>query len=126
MKPERSFIKGRLRSLKYTLSGAFLLIRTEHSIITQIAFGLVAVYFGFFFGITKTEWMFQVFGIGLVLTAESLNTAIEKLCDFVHPDYHKQIGLVKDIAAGAMTFAAGAALIIVAIIYYSYVAEMYF
>jgi diacylglycerol kinase (ATP) len=49
--------------------------------------------------------MFQILGFGLILTAESLNTAVEKLCDFVHPEYHKKIGFVKDIASGAMTFA---------------------
>jgi len=30
-----------------------------------------------------------------------VNTAIEKLCDRVHPSYHESIGTVKDIAAGA-------------------------
>ena len=37
----------------------------------------------------------------MVLVAEALNTAVEKIADFVHPDFHIKIGFIKDIAAGA-------------------------
>ena len=114
------FLKGRAKSLKYTFKGAFLLLKTEHSIMTQSFIGVVFVVLGFYFKITKVEWMFQILGFGLILTAESLNTAVEKLCDFVHPEYHKKIGFVKDIASGAMTFAVIAVLILLTLIYYPY------
>ena len=115
-----SFLKGRAKSLKYTFKGAFLLLTTEHSIMTQSFIGVVFVVLGFYFKITKVEWMFQILGFGLILTAESLNTAVEKLCDFVHPEYHKKIGFVKDIASGAMTFAVISVLILLTLIYYPY------
>ncbi|MCS3531261.1 diacylglycerol kinase [Chryseobacterium sp. JUb7] len=120
-----SFLKGRLKSLNYTVKGAFLLLNTEHSIITQSVVGLVLMIAGFYFGISKIELMFQVFGIGLILTAESLNTAIEKVCDFIHPEYHEKIGFIKDIASGAMTFAVTSVLIILIIIYYPYLYEKF-
>lgn len=120
-----SFLKGRLKSLSYTIKGAFMLLKTEHSIITQSVIGLVLMIAGFYFKISKIEWMFQVFGIGLILTAESLNTAIEKVCDFIHPEYHKKIGFIKDIASGAMTFAVTSVLIILIIIYYPYLYEKF-
>ncbi|AZA89800.1 MULTISPECIES: diacylglycerol kinase family protein [Chryseobacterium group] len=115
-----SFLKGRAKSLKYTFNGAFLLLKTEHSIMTQSFIGVIFVALGFYFKITKVEWMFQIFGFGLILTAESLNTAVEKLCDFVHPEYHKKIGFIKDIASGAMTFAVISVLILLTLIYYPY------
>ena len=43
--------------------------------------------------------------------------AIEKIADFVHPNYHKEIGFIKDIAAGAPSFAAFTSLIIACFIY---------
>lgn len=61
--------------------------------------------------------MFQIFSIGLVLSIEGLNTAIEEIADFIHPDFHKKIGMIKDIAAGAVTFAALTAITIGLIIY---------
>ena len=72
---------------------------------------------GFYFNITATEWLFQIFAIGLVMSVEGLNTAVEKVADFIHPGYHERIGFIKDIAAGAVFFAALTAILIGAIIY---------
>ncbi len=48
----------------------------------------------------------------LMLGAEFLNTAIEKLCDHLHPGRHARIGVVKDLAsAGAFLTQAIAALV---------------
>ena len=115
--PEDNFFKDRLRSLKFAFRGVWLLILTEASIKVQIGIAVFVSILGFVFEITTQEWMFQCFAIGLVLVAESLNTAIEKLCDFIHPEFHKHIGFIKDISAGAATFAAIVGLIIGIIIY---------
>jgi diacylglycerol kinase (ATP) len=53
----------------------------------------------------------------LVLCIEGLNTAVEKVADFIHPEYHERIGFIKDIAAGAVFFAALSAIAIGAVIY---------
>ncbi len=119
------FAKGRIRSLKFAFKGAYLLLKSEHSIITQSFLSLCFIVAGLYFEISKTEWLFQILGIGLVLTAESLNTAVEKLCDFIHPDYHQRIGFIKDISAGAITFAVISTLIILYIIYYPYIHEKF-
>ena len=115
--PNDSFLRGRLRSLKFALRGMWLLMTTEDSIKAQLFFAIIAIFLGFYFDISPTEWMIQFLVIGLVLVSEALNTAIEKIADFVHPDYHKKIGFIKDIAAGGPSFAAIISLIIVGIIY---------
>ncbi len=115
--PNDSFLKGRIKSLKFAFKGAYLLVTTEHSIMVQFSLGVLVVILGFVKNISATEWMFQLLAIGMVLVAESLNTGIEKLCDFVHIDYHERIGFIKDISAGAATFAAIIAMIIGLIIY---------
>ena len=71
----------------------------------------------FYFNISTTEWLFQTLAIGLVLSIEGLNTAVEKVADFIHPEYHERIGFIKDIAAGAVFFAAMTAIAIGLIIY---------
>lgn len=115
--PNDSFLRGRLRSLKFAFKGAYLLLTTEHSIMMQFSLGIAVTILGFVMQISATEWMFQLLAVGIVLVAESLNTGIEKICDFIHPDYHERIGFIKDISAGAATFAAIIALIIGLIIY---------
>ena len=111
------FVSGRIKSIKYALKGLWLLITTEHSIMVQLGIAVLMTIVGFWLEISKLEWILQIFAIGLVLVAESLNTAIEKLCDFVHPEYDKRIGFIKDIAAGAVSFAAITAIIIGLLIY---------
>lgn len=100
--------------------GVWYLIRKENAIISHIIITLILTGIGFYVGISKTEWIFQILGCGLVLTVESINTAIEKVCDFVHPDFHKKIGTIKDVSAGAVAFIVGAVTIGLGIIYYPY------
>ena len=123
--PNDNFIKRRLRSIKFALKGMWLLLTTEDSIKTQFFLGLISLFIGFYFNISATEWMFQLIVIALVLVAEACNTAIEKMADFVHPDYHKKIGFIKDIAAGAPSFAAIIALIVGGIIYIPKILELF-
>ncbi len=111
------FIIGRLRSFKYAARGMMLLLKTEHSIMVQFVVAIIMTIVGFIFNISSIEWMFQFLAIGLVLVAEAVNTSIEKLSDFVHPKFHKDIGFIKDISAAAPAFAALVALIIGFIIY---------
>ena len=123
--PKDGFLKGRLRSFKFALKGTWLLITTEDSIKAQLFVAILITILGLYFNISNTEWMFQFLAIGLVLVAESLNTALEKLADFVHPEYHKKIGFIKDIAAGAASFAAFTSLIIAGIIYISKISGLF-
>ena len=44
--------------------------------------------------------------IGLVLSMELANSAIESLADALRPEFDPKIGAAKDIAAGAVLFAA--------------------
>lgn len=118
MKNNDSFVTGRLKSFKYAFSGAYKLITTEHSIMVQFSLGVLLTIAGFYFDISKTEWLFQTLAVGLVLSIEGLNTAVEKIADFIHPDFHNKIGFIKDIAAGAVFFAAVAALAVGCIIYF--------
>ncbi|HYD90192.1 MAG TPA: diacylglycerol kinase family protein [Flavobacterium sp.] len=117
MKDNR-FVKGRMKSMVYSIKGAYLLVTSEHSIMVQFFIGVAVTIAGFYFEISPTEWMFQILAIGLVLAIEGANTAIEKIADFIHPDYHEKIGFIKDVASGAVFYAALAALAVGIIIYY--------
>ena len=117
MKDNR-FVKGRMKSMVYSIKGAYLLVTSEHSIMVQFFIGVAVTIAGFYFEISSTEWMLQTLAIGLVLAIEGANTAIEKIADFIHPDYHEKIGFIKDVASGAVFYAALAALAVGLIIYY--------
>ena len=114
---DNSFISGRLKSVSFAVKGAVKLITTEHSVMVQFFIGIIMTIIGFFMHITTTEWLFQTLAIGLVMSVEGINTAVEKIADFIHPNYHERIGFIKDIAAGAVFFAALTAILIGLIIY---------
>ncbi|WP_338733685.1 diacylglycerol kinase [Mangrovimonas cancribranchiae] len=117
MNNKESFIKNRLKSIGYASKGAIILLKTESSIQIQFVIAIIVTTLGFYFNISNSEWMMQMFAIGLIITAEGLNTAIEKMADFIHPEHHKKIGFIKDIAAGAVFIAALTAIIVGLIIY---------
>ncbi|WP_296381474.1 diacylglycerol kinase family protein [Winogradskyella sp.] len=117
MQKKESFIINRLKSVGYAFKGMLILVKTEASIKIQIFIAIVVTIAGFYFEISKTEWMIQIGMIGLVISIEGMNTAIEYIADFIHPEYHKKIGLIKDIAAGAVFIASVVAVIIAGIIY---------
>lgn len=111
------FILGRIKSVKYALRGVKYLVFTEHSIMVQVAIAVIMCIVGYIVELNAMEWGLQFLAIGLVLVAESLNTAIEKLADFIHPSFDKKIGFVKDVSAGGVAIAAIIAIIIGLIIY---------
>ena len=114
---DNTFFTGRFKSIGFAFKGAIKLITTEHSIMVQSSIAVVLIIAGFYFNISHEEWMFQTLAIGLVISIEGLNTAVEKVADFIHPEFHHRIGFIKDIAAGAVFFAALTAIAIGLIIY---------
>jgi len=116
-KQKDSFIQGRLKGAKYAFKGALILLRTEASIKVQFSIAVLLTITGFYFEISATEWMFQILSIGLVMSIEGINTTIEEIADFIHPEFHNKIGLIKDVAAGAVFISAIAATVVGLIIY---------
>jgi len=112
-----TYLGKRLRGFGYAFKGAWMLVKNEPSIQVQAVIAILITVAGFYFEISATEWMLQIFAIGLVMSIEGLNTAAEEIADFVHPDFHDRIGYIKDVAAGAVFFAAIAAIVIACIIY---------
>lgn len=115
--PRESFLKNRVRGVGYALKGMFLLLRTEASIKIQFFIALLMTAAGFLFDISNTEWILQLLAIGMVMGVEGVNTAIEKMADYVQPKMDPKIGLIKDISAGAVMIVSVIASIIGLIIY---------
>ncbi|TBV24788.1 diacylglycerol kinase family protein [Meridianimaribacter sp. CL38] len=117
MSKKESFLQNRLKSVGFAYKGAAYLIKTEASIKIQIVVAILVTAAGFYFNISTTEWLFQIAFIGLVISIEGVNTAVEYIADFIHPEHHKSIGRIKDIAAGAVFIASVTAIIGALVIY---------
>lgn len=75
------------------------------------------LFFAFRLGLTRGEIACLVLTIGAVMSAEAMNTAVEKLCDFTQKHLNPHIRVVKDVAAGAVLLCALAAVLVGAVIF---------
>ncbi len=116
MPKKESFLVNRLKSVGYAFKGALLLTK-ESSIKIQLVIAILVTIAGFYFEISQTEWLIQILAIAVVISIEGVNTAIEEIANFIHPEYHEKIGHIKDIAAGAVFIAAICAAVMGCIIY---------
>ena len=121
----KEFLYGRWIGAGYAIKGAWILLKTEPSIQVQAVIAIVMTAAGFLFDITRTEWLFQIIAIGMIMSLEGLNTAIEAIADFIHPEFHTKIGHIKDVAAGAVFITAITATIIGLIIYIPYIIDLF-
>lgn len=94
-----------------------MLLRTQANARIHLAATIAVVACGFGGGLSRGEWCAIVLAIGLVWTAEALNTAIEAVVDLASPARHPLAGRAKDVAAGAVLCAAAAAAVIGALIF---------
>jgi len=112
-----------LKSFEYAWRGIVYTVTTQPNFRRHIVVALIAVLAGWYYHLSLTEWCLVLLSIGTVWTAELVNTAIEHLTDIVSPDYNQLIGKVKDIAAGAVLFAAIAAAVVGLLIFVPHILE---
>ncbi|GJD43731.1 Diacylglycerol kinase [Methylobacterium cerastii] len=92
--------------------------RTERAVRLELALLVVGVPAALALGTNLWVRVALMATLLLMLAAEFLNTAIEKLCDHLHPGRHPRIGIVKDLAsAGTFSAQALAALIWIAALF---------
>lgn len=112
MKSGKFSIQARLRSFTHAFRGLWWLIRDEHNSWIHLAIVAILVPACFILNISLTEWMIIILCIGLVLSLELINSAIERMADKISPHQDADIGKIKDIAAAAVLISAIASAII--------------
>ena len=111
------------RSLRYAWNG-LCVASAENNFRIHLIAAIVVFVAGLCFSISRIEWCVVSLSIGVVLAAELFNTAIEKLCDHLHPDQHPNIGKVKDLSAAAVLMVSVGALIVGVSIFWEYMLEL--
>lgn len=123
MKNKGFTVKKRWQSFRYAFNGIKLLLCREHNAWIHCFAAVCVVSAGWFFHISREEWIFVVGAIGGVFAAEAINSSIETLADLVSPGYNEAIKRTKDLAAGAVLLIAIAAAITGLIIFIPYISE---
>lgn len=110
-------IKKFINSFSYPIKGLRYAYKNEQNLAVDVGVALLVVIFGFLFKINKYEWAILVLTIGLVISCELINTAIEAVVDLVTEEYHPLAKVAKDTSAAAVLVFAVVAIVVGLIIF---------
>ena len=121
MKPlTRAFVR-QLKSFKHAFAGIHFFVRHDYNGGFYFSLSLVLFLLGFMLSITTSEW-YWVIGLNCLLWAvEMFNTAIEQICNFVSPQKHHTIKVIKDLCAGAVLLVFAGAMTVHLCIFANYI-----
>ena len=108
------------KSLLCSIKGIFWMLKSERNFQLEVLALIVNLFLIVYFELNSTDAALIILVCFLVLITEALNTAVEKICDFVEPNFNKKIGLIKDIAAGAVILATFLSIIVGILVYSNY------
>lgn len=94
------------KSQGYARNGIKLIFKNERNFRIDLAIAGFVVIAGLLFNISYTDWIALSLVISIVLVSETINSAIEALCDTVSQDFKINIKYAKDVSAGAVLVSA--------------------
>ena len=119
-------IKKFLNSFTYPIKGLKYAYKNEQNLVVDVGIALIVIILGFIFRVNKVEWAILFLTIGLVISCELVNTAIEAVVDLVTQDYHPLAKVAKDTSAAAVFVFAIIAVIVGLIIFLPKVIDLFF
>lgn len=111
MEREKFSMRNRIRSFRYALAGLRRFVNREHNARIHLVATILVVIMARVLEVSAMEAAILAVATGLVWVAEILNTCVEKLADHITRERHPEIGVIKDLAAGAVLVAAIVAVI---------------
>jgi diacylglycerol kinase (ATP) len=118
---KRSKSWNALKSAYHAYSGFMWIAPRTPSLRLAIAFVAALAVAGILLRLSGIEIALLVLSGTLLLAIETLNTAIEMLCDFVQPQPDPRIGKVKDVSAGATAVTEIGAAIMAAVLLWPHI-----
>ena len=109
------------KSLYYSIKGVLWMLKSERNFQLEVLALLLNLVLIVYLQLNTTDKALILMVCFLVLIAEVINTAIEKICDFIEPNFNKKIGLIKDLAAGAVILATLLSIIVGLLVYPKYI-----
>ncbi|MFS0672845.1 diacylglycerol kinase family protein [Ornithinibacillus sp. 179-J 7C1 HS] len=112
-------MEGKKKQIGFTfaLNGIKEVMKSERNFRLHIISTLLVIIAGIYFDIETIEWVAVFTVIGLVITTEILNTAVEEIINYVKPEIHPAAKKIKDMAAGSVLIASITALVVGFIIF---------
>lgn len=94
--------KNIIESFKHAYNGIIYAVTRERNMHIHITIATLVILFGIFFEISYVEWLACLILIGLVISLELVNTAIEATVDLITVEENSLAKVAKDASAGAV------------------------
>lgn len=108
------------KSFLNAFRGIFMMVKSERNFQLELAAFAVNLFLIFYLNLSILDSVLILMVSSGVLAAEIFNTAIEKICDIIQPEFDVRIGLIKDIAAGAVLLMAFISFVTGVLVYWKY------
>ncbi|MDO3678198.1 diacylglycerol kinase family protein [Paenibacillus ehimensis] len=106
------------RSFRYAYEGVKYALATQRNMKFHFFAALVILALALFFGLPKTDILFILLAVTLMIVTELINTAVEKAVDLAMPDLHPLAKIAKDVAAASVLVTAAFAAVTGMIVFY--------
>lgn len=108
------------RSFYNAFRGIFVMLKSERNFQIEVIALVINMFLIYFLKLNSLDSAIILLCCFVVLSAEIFNTALEKICDMVQPDYDVRVKFIKDISAGAVLLLTISAVIIGVVVYWKY------
>jgi diacylglycerol kinase (ATP) len=125
MNNEKFSIKKRLKSFTYAFAGLKVAFRDEHNMWIHGTATVCVLVAGALLGLSAMEWVAVAIVIGMVISAEVVNSALERTADFVKAERDDRKRDIKDLGAGAVLVCAIAAAVVGMIIFLPKIVDLF-
>ena len=92
--------------LEYALNGLKEAFMRERNFRIHLFVTVLVIAFSFYVKLSAIEWSLILIMIQTVLIAELVNSLLERIIDYIKPEYHIQAKIIKDVAAAVVLIAA--------------------
>ena len=106
MNNEHFSIKKRIKSFSYAFAGLKVLFKEEHNSWIHAVAAVCAITAGFLLDISAIEWIAIIIVIGMVISAEIVNSSLERTADFIKAERDDRKRDIKDLGAAAVLVCA--------------------
>ncbi|WPO84210.1 diacylglycerol kinase family protein [Chryseobacterium sp. JJR-5R] len=109
------------KSFLNAFRGIFLMMKSERNFQIELLAFMINLFLVFYLKLSAADAVYILIVSFIVLAAEIFNTAIEKICDMIQPEFDMRIGFIKDISAGAVLLISISSVIVGILVYWKYI-----
>jgi len=113
-----------IKSFGYAFEGLIYLIKTQPNFRIDMVCAFVASVAALLLHFTMAEWGVLFVVIGLVVSAEAFNTAIERAVDCATKEFNETAKQAKDTAAAAVMIMSMTAVLVGVVLYVSKIIKL--